>query len=527
MADEQKKPTGGKAAANRKKKLQEPQEPQQAQEILNNAAAQAAQEQQEPQDKVLERDPVTGNYVIRIDTGKYDPKLDPRSGEFDPELWKEANKGRNLNEVITELAAKMRGDADIIGQQYDPDTTAEAVQAALQEMHEGLTSIAQTVAAGVNGFRTFLNSDVWRDIQETMAYIVEHAPELTAGIDELQELEPYIEAELTKPEYNGVTLDELWAEDTDNETGEPIPGSRFDKVMTAARAARDAAELPHITITERGVAGVEYPLDKINANIWTLLKDADKNGQLTFAAEKRGSSKTADIIYSINFDELEAETGVTITKKLTAFDKRVYIAASALFNGGFEVVTVAQIYAAMGNSGRPNANDIKKINDSLTKMRAAHIYINNESEHALYNKYAKFVYDASLLPMERISAVVNGQTIDSAVHLFREPPLVTFAKDRKQVTTVSRQLLASPISKTDAHLQIDDYLIERISHIKKSKGKISNKLLYSTIFEKTGATSRNQKSRGKDTVKKYLEHYKQCGFIKGFSEAADGVTILY
>lgn len=531
MADEQKKPTGGKAAANRKNKTQEPQP---AQEVLKQTAAHDAQEQQENQHKTvidpktgLERDPITGNYVIRIDTGKYDPKLDPRSSEFDPELWKEANKGSNLNEVITELAAKMRGDADILARQYDPDITTEAIQSALVEMREGLNSIAQTVAAGVNGFRTFLSSDVWLEIQQTVKYIIEHAPELTAGIEELQELEPYIEAELTKPEYNGVTLDELWAEDSDNETGEPIPGSRFDKVIQAARAAKQAAELPHITITEKGVNSVEYPLDKINANIWTLLKDAEENGQLAFAAEKRGSTKTADIIYSINFEELEAETGVKITKQLTAFDKRCYIAASALYNGGFEVVTVAQIYAAMGNSGRPNANDIKKINDSLTKMRAAHIYISNESEHALYPKYKKFVYDASLLPMERISAIVNGQTVDSAIHLFREPPLVTFAKERKQVTTISRHLLESPLSKTDANLQIDDYLLERISHIKKSKGKISNKLLYSTIYEKAGINTKMQRSRAKEKISKYLEHYKSCGFIKDFSEAADGVTIKY
>lgn len=160
-------------------------------------------------------------------------------------------------------------------------------------------------------------------------------------------------------------------------------------------------------------------------------------------------------------------------------------------------------------------------------MRAAHIYINNESENSLYPKYNKFVYDSSLLPMERISAVVNGQTVDGAIHLFREPPLTTFAKDRKQITTLSRQLLQSPLSKTDINLQIDDYLIERISHIKKSKGKLSSKLLYKTIFEKTNIKTRNQKMRGKEKISKYLTHYKKCNFIKSFQTESDGVTISY
>lgn len=360
-------------------------------------------------------------------------------------------------------------------------------------------------------------------IVDTLRYIIDNNEAIKERLEEWEQLQPYLEEELKKPQYAGRTLADLLANEYKDENGDVLEDSLLEQAVKAAMLKK----LPIITINSKGINNVEYPVDKINANIWTLLKDADENGQLTFATEKRGSSIAADIIYSINFEELEQETGVTITKKLSAFDKRCYIAANALFNNGFEVFTVAQLYIAMGNSGRPSVADIKKINHSLTKMRAAHIYLNNESEHKLYPKYSKFVYDASLLPMERISAVVNGQTVDSAIHLFREPPLVSFAKDRKQITTVSRQLLASPLSKTDANLQLDDYLIERISHIKKSKGKISNKLLYATIFEKAGITSRNQKMRGKEKITKYLEHYKKCGFIKDFTEAADGVTITY
>lgn len=285
---------------------------------------------------------------------------------------------------------------------------------------------------------------------------------------------------------------------------------------------------PRITVTQKGVPKVGYPLDKVNTNIWTLLNDADQTGQLEFAVERKGTSKPASIIYSINFDGLEAETGVTIIRKLTAYDKRCYIATAALFNNNSTpIFTVAQIYAAMGNTGKPSANDIKKINNSLTKMMAAHIYLNNESEHSVYPKMQHYRYDGSLLPMERITAIVNGQPVGSAIHLFREPPMYTFAKERNQLTTINMDILTSPVSKTDANLQLDDYLIERIAHIKKSAGKMSNKILFATIFAKTGHTSRNQKSRGRETVKKYLEHYKKCKFIRNYTEGKDGVTIEY
>ena len=340
-------------------------------------------------------------------------------------------------------------------------------------------------------------------------------------------MRPFIEKEIKKPEYNGATFEELKAQGTDPITGEVIPGSSFDKAIKAAAAAMGAAEVPHIIITEQGAAKITYPTDKINHNVWQLLQGADKNGQFTFAVEKSKSKKPANIVYSINFDELKNEPGVTITKNLTAFDKRVYIATGTLFNGGYETMTVAQIYATMGNSGRPNSKDIKKINDSITKMHAAHIYLNNTHELKVNKKYPSFVYDASLLPMERVSAIANGQTVNSAIHLFREPPLIKFAKDRNQVTTINRQLLMSPVSKTDANLQIDDYLIEEISYIKNKKGKVSNKMLYSTIYEKTNITTKMQRSRAKEKIFSYLEHYQKCGFIKGFTDTADGVIIDY
>jgi hypothetical protein len=129
--------------------------------------------------------------------------------------------------------------------------------------------------------------------------------------------------------------------------------------------------------------------------------------------------------------------------------------------------------------------------------------------------------------MERISAIVNGQTTDSAIHLFREPPLISFARERKQITTVSRKLLESPLSQTDSNLQIEDYLIEQISHIKSPKSKLKNKLLFETIFEKCNIKTPNQRARARETITKLLDHYKKHNFIKDYKKSPDGITIFY
>jgi len=160
-------------------------------------------------------------------------------------------------------------------------------------------------------------------------------------------------------------------------------------------------------------------------------------------------------------------------------------------------------------------------------MSAARVYISNKSETQLYNKRPLFVYDSSLLPMKRLKVVANGvETAEAtAIQLYEEPPLLTFAKGRKQITTINRSLLESPINKTNDNLNIQDYLIENIAYIK--NGKANNKMLYSTIFEKLGIKDRQKKKRAKDTIKRFLEHYKKQTFIKDFREDTDGVTIFY
>ena len=277
--------------------------------------------------------------------------------------------------------------------------------------------------------------------------------------------------------------------------------------------------LEHIALKRAEL--IEYPLDKVNSTIWGLL-ERDTAGQIMFRAEKAGSKKEINILYSIDFDALGE--GVKITKRLMPYDKRVYIAVSALFNAGNSIITLTQIYYAMGYTGRPGSNDLERINASITKMLGANIYISNEQEAAAY-KYDKFVYKGSLLPYEQVEAVANGQLVDAAIHLFREPPVITFAKQRKQVTSIDVKLLQSPISKTDGNLLIDDYLIERISRAK--NGKQPHRILYKTLYEKAKITDKKQRQRAADKIKRYLEHYQKCGMITRYTMEADGITVYF
>ena len=301
---------------------------------------------------------------------------------------------------------------------------------------------------------------------------------------------------------------------------------------------------PMYSITTQPTDSADFPLDKVNANVWKLLEGAP-SGQYGFdfggdwvdvdegsghididfnVANKRDKAKgiAIPVTYCIDFSELEG----SMTKKLEPYDKRVCIAVAALYNAGYEVMTLQQIYNAMGNTGTAGKRDKEKIDDSITKMDAAKLHLDNLQEANAYNQ-AAFRYRGRVMPIERVDALVNGQLVESAVHALREPPPISFAKERKQFTTVEVKLLDSPLSKTSANIQLEDYLIERISRIKRDKGKTPNKMLFATIYKHTGIHTRMQKQRAPEKIEKLLKYYKDCGFITGYSMEADGVKVFY
>ena len=311
---------------------------------------------------------------------------------------------------------------------------------------------------------------------------------------------------------------------------ETEPTELFNNIPPISQDAAQLAEIPRVI--SAAPEKVNYPIDKINKTVWDDLASLPKNnaGQIAFATEKRGSSNPATVLYSIDFENLEKIEGLKLTKSLTAFDKRVFIAVSAIYAQKVEFTTTGQIYTAMGGSGKPNLKQKEKINESLTKMGAARVYLDNTLETSVNKKYDLFKYDGDLLPFERVSAYINNTLVDSAIHIFREPPLMTFARERKQITTITRKLLEIPISQTEDNLQITDYLIERIAAMKRPGNNLNHKILYKTVFEKCkmdGKSNKDRTSRSRtpDKIKKCLDHFQQQGFIKGYKQIKDGVEI--
>lgn len=381
------------------------------------------------------------------------------------------------------------------------------------------------------------------DLLKTITDALDSNPFFARYADEIEKLSKdpaYKDADVYRPGLD-------YADEAETILADTLHNKALILAMENARAAIEAQEAqqkqetqekqdnkdnPVVKVERKDSPATIIPVDKINSNIFKMLARATPSGQYEFdfvtgKAVKKGQRVIEPLVtYSLDFNKIEKAAPETaqIVKHLTPYDKRVMVAVAALYNAGNSYFTITDIWHKMGNpyDKRPAKIDFEKISNSLKKQSYAHLVLNNLGEQKADYNYPKFHYEGDLLQFEMVTAEIDGQPIQRAVHLFREPPLVTFARDRKQITTVKNSVLESPVSKTEQNLQIDDYLIERIATMKRDP-KTSRKILYKSLFEDCGIT-RNQ-SRARETIERYLKHYKATEFIEDFQAQGDCIII--
>lgn len=298
-----------------------------------------------------------------------------------------------------------------------------------------------------------------------------------------------------------------------------------------------AAEIMHIISTPAD--GLHLPLDILTSTLFRggeIPESRKVKGKLDATRHdsktgKRSSKKEAPlqessravIKYALSFGE--NENGITISKQLTPYDKRVMQAASELFCTGNPIFTASALYRQMGYTTKLNSNDKKRIIESIEKQAVTRITIDNKAEASLYN-YPSARYSDNLMMVRSVTVMVRGKIAEAAFELKADPVLMQFAKDRQQVTYIPRAVLESPLNKTDENLAIEDYILRRISQMKRGKpGKTTRRILFSTIFENAGIKDKQRRRRAKARIIDLMEHYVNTDFIYAYEDDQDGITI--
>jgi hypothetical protein len=444
-------------------------------------------------DKAMEKE---GTQVMHGRTLALDdaPELDPSNPQYNPQAY--SKRLQELAADITETKATLYAGA------------ATAAGAALRHIMGGLDSLMPKAETIINAL-----PEIVKSVQDALKNL--------AGID--WELLPYISKELEKPENKELvekcgTIKDL------------TKAPEWQAILKAARQAQvkeKATTLP--SVLNKKLIQADYPLEYFSNSLFDEAKKLPE-GQYTFI-----TSNDTGASMCVSFSELESIEGLSFSRDLNNYDKRVWVLTSNLINlalkNGLDnaAITPATLLKLMGRGkgSNPKPSDIEKIEKSILKLSKTQVIIHNadETAHTNYSIFPDAMF--YLLPVEIGDAIYSGKVIHKAILLPQtEPRLMQYARMKKQITTFNVGVLQAPLSLTDSNLALTDYLITQISHIR--NGYRNRKMLFTSIFEAAGKAKTKDPGRVKEAIFSALNHYasEQAGhFIWGYEILKDGVKI--
>lgn len=244
-----------------------------------------------------------------------------------------------------------------------------------------------------------------------------------------------------------------------------------------------------------------------------------------------GSLQDVTTVVNLSFDN---DPGILVegNRLLTSYDKAILNGVSSLMLAEATYFTLPMLYRAMTGVDNPtlDAGSADRLRQRLEFMRRTMVTIDVTNEIAakfIDRKVSKAVYESYMLPLGRLQAVLNGREVE-AWHLLSPPPLYQYAATKRQLSVVTIDLLDAPLNNTMTTIPLKNYILTRIQGMKNPHNKlISNKILYSSIYEELGLENpdKQRRARIREYTRQFLEHLLQKGYITWYEECRSGRTI--
>lgn len=262
-----------------------------------------------------------------------------------------------------------------------------------------------------------------------------------------------------------------------------------------------------------------YGLTKVQRGIFDDPELADEitmleNGQLQYAfTVSKADAKTQRAVMLDIADKV---------KGLTKFDKSVINAVFSIIEAGNTTFTSKQVAIQTTQNKVPNKNTVGAYTKSIDKMRTI-IHNVDVTEHYKLNNgdtdgLNKLEVEGYLLPVEAIAITMNNGTKVKGYGLIKRPVLLAYAKETKQIHTVSNEVLNVPVNKTENVIIMRDYLIQQIGIIYNAHSKLSNNILISTVLDYAGFDlmdmDRRRKAEQINHIKAMIEYWNKIKYIE-------------
>ena len=170
----------------------------------------------------------------------------------------------------------------------------------------------------------------------------------------------------------------------------------------------------------------------------------------------------------------------TVFRELTPFDRAVHNAVCSLCYSGIESFTTDQVYRII--TGNPDAKVTDKIRnmveESIRTLRNRIVGIDFEEEGEYFGinlltengDEITFVSNYILPLSHTILLLKNGQKVE-AWNLLSEPPLLSYARIKKQIETIAVEQLQVPLPLTENTIKLREFLLQKVLLIKRKTPK--------------------------------------------------------
>lgn len=274
--------------------------------------------------------------------------------------------------------------------------------------------------------------------------------------------------------------------------------------------------LPQLTTSFPDV--LVFPKDKVSQR---LFDPTDK--QIELNKLNPIGIKQVDVMVSLRFDELD---NITISRKLTPYDYAVYKAITSWLDKGVNTVTPQMIYQVISCDKQARLTQkspqYNMIQESIYRLRHTEAEIDATQEANLYTesnqqvdmwKMKDFLINAAV-----ITAKINGQLVENALHFEKVPLTHRYASLKKQISRIEMKYLNVPLENTEENILIKYYLSDRVSAMKKGGQK---RILYDRIFEHLNMPTepgalKKKKSLIRKKVTTILDYWISVKWIKGY-----------
>lgn len=247
-------------------------------------------------------------------------------------------------------------------------------------------------------------------------------------------------------------------------------------------------------------------MDKVSGKLFG--GDAPANTDRFYALD---ADHKIGIRIRIDYEGIEAESGIVFPEKLTLQDQQFYDAITSAYEAGNSFITDGMIYRILSGSsvGKYSRGNLprdftQQLEVSLQKFRGV---LSIETKEGRLTTPPE-----PLLMFTRKEITLLGNQV-KAILISRTPLLWRLAWERKEISKVKIEALQIGDYRTK---DLRFYLLRRISRIRSGDSARQKSIRLDTVCKEVGATTDKQKKTVREKSELMLKFWKETGLIQDF-----------